>query len=255
MNVNKFKITMPQGDGSVNVGIGNSWEPVGLNDGYPRYEEESVAKVVNPPIDLEVDRYSHENYHSLNGAAHSIHYEFMFDSVGTYINSYITPDLFNGTECFYNVNSFKNSFFKLDLYDSPSITNRKKYLTIILPTWQGRTEQVLYGTNNVDIKKPYMELDFLGDTEGFFIYWLKKKDYLDIDEFHMTAKFFDAKNGGFIRMLNAPPPSPAFDDEQYLYYRVVLDPAKKTYKVFNTWTGMRAGTGTNPMKWFEYIGI
>jgi hypothetical protein len=56
--------------------------------------------------------------------------------------------------------------------------------------------------NPVSIKKPYFVLDYVGDKEGFFIYWLKKRTFLDIKTFYMTAKFYDAKKGIFVKMMN-----------------------------------------------------
>ena len=42
-------------------------------------------------------------------------------------------------EIYYNANSFKRSFFKLDLYDTTDSETQQLYLTIIIPTQQGKT--------------------------------------------------------------------------------------------------------------------
>ena len=117
----------------------------------------------------------------------------------------------------------------------------------------------------VDIRMPKFKLDYVGDKEGFFIYWLKSLDFLNINTFYMTAKFYDAKTGQFIKMMNMPQSSLSgnkysFDNTQYFYYRVELDYEKHNYQVFNInpnqhiydTLGQRAGT-TVPIKWYEYV--
>ena len=109
-------------------------------------------------------------------------------------------------------------------------------------------------------------------VEGIFfsgafcsIYWLKKRKFLDISTFYMTAKFYDAKNGSFKKMLNMPQSSISgdkfiFDGSQYFYYRVELNYEKHNYQIFNMNTSQtiyindneRAGT-LEPIKWYEYV--
>jgi hypothetical protein len=101
----------------------------------------------------------------------------------------------------------------------------------------------------------------------FFIYWLKKRNFLDIKTFYMTAKFYNAKTGQFTKMMTGKTTDPvdltngpqalisgdkySFDSTQYFYYRVELDYVNHTYQVFNT-KDQRVGT-TIPIKWFEYV--
>ena len=153
----------------------------------------------------------------------------------------------------------------MDLYDNVDEKRQTNYITIIIPTQQGLTMDAIMQRTPVKIKKPYFVLDYVGDKEGFFIYWLKKRDFLNIKTFFMTAKFYDAKNGGFTKMMNVPQSSIVgdkftFDSTQYFYYRVELDYEKQNYQVFNmnpTQTlysnlGDRAGA-TIPIKWYEYV--
>lgn len=83
---------------------------------------------------------------------------------------------------------------------------------------------------------------------------------MNIDTFYVTAKFFDARFGEFIRLMNEPQSSlPSdkfiFNTSDYFYYKVVLDYTDKTYKFYypydvnNTY---RIGGGT-PIKWYEYV--
>jgi hypothetical protein len=119
----------------------------------------------------------------------------------------------------------------------------------------------------VNIKKPKFVLDYVGDKEGFFIYWLKKRTFLDVSTFYMSAKFYNAKTGKFTKMMTGRGTNPsdqtngpqvylpdnkyAFDSTQYFYYTVKLDYPTQTYQVFNTY-GQRMGTNI-PIKWYEYV--
>ena len=73
----------------------------------------------------------------------------------------------------------------------------------------------------------------------------------------MTAKFFDARLGVFVKMMTEPQKSPlvgslfTFNPEDFFYYEVRLNYNDKTYEV---WDGNnnRVGT-TSSIKWYEYI--
>jgi len=134
------------------------------------------------------------------------------------------------------------------------------YLSVILPTQQGLTQTAILSNlvPLVEIKRPFMSLDYIGsDKEGFFIYWLKKRNFLNIDTFYMTAKFFNGGTGQFTKMMTVPQTSLSsqydFPPDEYFYYKVQLDYPSQTYELF-TYPGLiKAGTTTNPIKWYEYL--
>jgi hypothetical protein len=77
----------------------------------------------------------------------------------------------------------------------------------------------------------------------------------------MTAKFFDARLGVFVKMTNTPQSlitSPfTFNPENYFYYKVILDYNTKTYQIFDNNSnssnfGSRVGTSSS-IKWYEYV--
>jgi hypothetical protein len=77
----------------------------------------------------------------------------------------------------------------------------------------------------------------------------------------MTAKFFDARLGIFVKMTNTPQAiitdKFTFNPSDYFYYKVVLDYPTNTYKVYdnNSNSGTynsRVGTSSS-IKWYEYI--
>ena len=272
MNVNKVQIRRDGFvDHQINIPVQLSWDYLGLDDAIDEYEQKIVEEVIGKPKDFEVSRFAHE---STTGTTKSteINYEFYFYSGGSlntlsnwridYLSEGFTPQ-----EVYYFTNSFSNSFFKLDLYDNPDEKRQTNYITIILPTQQGLLMPVQMQRTQVNIKKPKFVLDYVGDKEGFFIYWLKSRNFLNIDKFYMSCKFYDAKRGQFTKMMTGRGNSPGdltngpqalitgdkfnFDNTQYFYYTVKLDYSKQTYVIENT-AGQRLGTNI-PIKWYEYV--
>ena len=148
----------------------------------------------------------------------------------------------------------------MDLYDTPDSETQKLYLTIIIPTQQGLTTEVDIGTEItpllVNIKTPNFILDYIGDKEGYFIYWLKNQEQSEINEFYMSAKFFNAKIGQFVRMTTLPQSNFSkkfnLERQKYFYRKIILDYSTYEYEVKNIITGARVGTET-PIKWYEYV--
>ena len=277
MDVNKIQIRK---NGFLNqelvIPIELTWDYLGLDQSIDEYEADIIKKVTGEYGDFEVTRFAHapiavSDPFSDNAFEFTdIQYEFNFYSGGTlddsanWRNNYMSEG-FTTDEIYYYTNNFSNSFFKLDFYDNVDEKRQTNYLTIIIPTQQGLTMDTIMQRTPVKVKRPYFVLDYVGDKEGFFIYWLKKRNFLNIKTFFMTAKFYDAKNGYFTKMMNVPQSSISgdkfvFDSTQYFYYRVELDYEKHNSQVFNmnpTQTlysdlGGRAGA-TIPIKWYEYV--
>jgi hypothetical protein len=266
MSVNKIKIQLPENDKFVNIPIQMNWDFTGRDNAIEAYEGEVAKEIVGVANDFEVSRFAHDK-HSNNLNTY-IDYQFYFYSgvqssvtastSSNWINSYLYTNGFSTLEVYEYANSFRKSFFKLDFYDTSDESTQNNYLTVIIPTQQGYKVNVNYSSylSSIDIKTPNFRLDYVGDKEGFFIYWLRNTDFLDIKTFYMTAKFFDAKNGQFIKFMNRPQSSTlgsvfGFRPEDYFYYRVDMDYPTRTYKVFD-YNGNRIGT-TNSIKWYQYV--
>ncbi len=272
MSVNKFTIRQDGiDDKQINIPVELKWDYLGLDMPIDEYEIRIIDEVIGRGRDFEISRFAHA---PATGTTNDtlINYEFYFYSGGSlndinnwrinYLSEGFTPQ-----EVYYYENNFSNSFFKLDFYDTPDEKQQTNYLTVILPTQQGLMMEAQMQRTLVNIRKPQFVLDYVGDKEGFFIYWLKKRNFLDVSTFYMTAKFYNAKTGQFTKMMtgkgtnpldltNGPQPylvgnKYAFDNTQYLYYTVKLDYEKQTYQVFNT-SGQRLGTNI-PIKWYEYV--
>ena len=272
MDVNKFKIEKTGFvDKQLVIPITLDWDYLGLDQSIDLYEEEVIGQVVGDGRDFEIDRFANAPY---TGTPYNtdIQYNFYFYSGGPITNqsSWIMDyrsEGFTTQEVFYYSNNFANSFFKLDLYDTVDDKRQTNYLTIIIPTQQGLKMEAIMAKTPVQIKKPQFVLDYIGDKEGFFIYWLKSRVFLNIDTFYMSAKFYNAKTGSFTKMMNIPQSYLSntanpyfFDAPQYFYYQVRLKYEDRTYQVFNLnpnqteylQYGNRVGTPT-AIKWYEYV--
>ena len=454
--MNKYRFSINQNDKYFNIPIEVKFDTLGRNDLIDEYQEKVLEQVINPIEDFEVTRYAHKTWTQNNQPKSSINYKFhFFDRSGdmssissinssVWVNDYVFTDnpnftgtSFNDADIYYNANSFKRSFFKLDLYDTKDSETQQIYATIIIPTQQGTTRNssttpytasgpingptlpeivpdggdfglslldnsenlttdtdelttfydsylstftncdgfnitkyialevyvdmeypntnykitiggICYNLTNIDnglliinppltdyissinhlsvgtcgcppppsntptptpsntpplpsttpsptptpsppnspgvggdvnpnpggignpevpslttappnvkIKKPNFILDYLGDKEGYFIYWLKNPNYINIDTFYMSAKFFNAKTGQFIRMMNKRQnlltKRFTFDKSKYFYYKVMLDYDNYEYEIRNTETDQRVGIDIYEINWYEYV--
>jgi len=258
MIVNNYKILNKPTDKFINIPVEVKWDLQGSDDAIDEFVAETIDEVIGKENDFEVARFSHKKHDSSDRT--DINYDFGFfdQNLNIWNSSYLTEG-FTVNEVYYYTKPFTKSFFKLDLYDTKDSATQKNYLTIILPVQQGKLEtNVVLSPSipNVDIKKPEYLLDFIGDKEGFFIYWLRSRDFINIDTFYMSAKFFNGRTGSYVVMTNTQqtnilPNQFNFDPAEYLYYEVKLDYNDFTY-VINDNNGNRVGT-TTPINWFEYI--
>jgi len=266
MNASRIKIVKDDINKYINIPINMDWDFMGRDDSISEYEVDAIKKVTGVAADFEVARFANNVYQNLNT---DINYEFNFydysqpitaSTVGNWTSSYLNVG-FSTQEVYYYAKPFTKSFFKLDLYDTMDERTQQIYLSIILPVQQGSTQMVTINPSQpqVGIKKPKMKLDYIGsDKEGFFIYWLRSRNFIDISRFYMTAKFFDARNGVFLQMTNTKqdlivPNKFQFNNADYFYYRVDLDYSNKTYEVYSTSTQLRVGDSLSPIIWYEYV--
>jgi hypothetical protein len=260
MIAKQYKLTLtPSTDKFINIPINFDLDVMGREDDISKYQSKVVQDVVGTS-DFEIDRFAHSE--NILDKKTNLNLDFYFWQTGNtpqYKLSYLTD--FTDREIYYYSNSFTNSFFKLDFFDSPEQTTQINYLTQIIPVQQGGFENVTITSFipnlNTQIRKPSFSLDFVGDKEGFFVYWLRKKEFINLDTFYVSAKFFDAKFGQFIRFVNSNIPQNIknFNPTKYFYYEYKLDYNTKTYQVFGNGINPRVRRGINgsPINWYEYI--
>ena len=283
--MNKFRFTVNNKDTQINLPLEINFDNVGREDLIQQYEEDVVTEIINPIEDFETTRYSHKSWVNITGdTKYSTTYDFSFfnrtmnilstnpSDITRWVSSYAYVDpivydnysgiTFTDKELYFYANSYRRSFFKLDFYDTTEVENQKAYFTIIIPTQQGRKVPIQIGTPNVpqivDIRTPVFDLDYVGDKEGYFIYWLKSREYIKLNTFYMSAKFFNAKTGQFVKMMNRPQSGLSekfkFNKSEYFYYKVNLDVDSYEYEVFQEYgLGSRVGTLSDSIKWYEYV--
>ena len=271
VNNNYIRYSKSSNDKYINIPLQITFDNEGREDAIRQYEKEVLKSVLNSIDDFETTKFANAPYQKRPNIT-EINYEFLFydhlndaltATTTSWVNTYKNPG-FTNNEIYYFANSFKNSFFKLDFYDTKSSENQRLYFTIVIPTQQGLTIPGNIGVKVVNLKKPYFKLDYVGaDKEGFFYYWLKNTSYINQTTFYMSCKFFNAKKGQFVRMMNEPQSSFVgggaynFDKELFFYYKVDFDYNNYEYKVYKESPALtRKGEGplaTEAIMWYEYV--
>ena len=266
MDATRIKIVKDDINKFINIPVNMQWDFMGRDDSISEYQIDAVNQVIGGPQDFEIIRFAHNIFSNDDtGIKHVFNfYDYSQPITATTVGNWSPNYLNNGfsvQDVYYYSKSFTKSFFKLDFYNSPDDAVQILYLSIILPIQQGLTQTAILSPTlpPVEIKKPEMILDYIGsDKEGFFIYWLRSRDFIDVNTFYMSAKFFDAITGVFKQMTNVQqtsllPDKFTFNHSDYNYYKVDLDYNNKTYEVFSTSTGLRVGDNNSPITWYEYV--
>jgi hypothetical protein len=275
VNNNYFRKIQTVNEQFINIPIELTFDMEGREDLINQWEDQVIEEVLNPINDFEITKFAHKDYNDNNVLKSAINYEFYFfdyliDLTASTITNWSTDyenASFTDSEIYYFANSFKGSFFKLDFYDSNISETQTILLSVIIPTQQGLKEPGTIGPplnqTQVEVKKPKFVLDYSGaDKEGFYIYWLKDRSYLDVNQFYVSAKFFNAKKGQFVRLINTPQSNFVgnnrfnIDKTEYFYYKYELNYSTNQYEVYtydNTiGNTQRVGT-TTPITWYEYV--
>lgn len=253
---NKYLFTIPAGTKSIQLPIELKWDNLGQSDSIELWEKNAISEVIGLAKDFDILRFANDEYGTTQQS--SVNYKFYFynESTNSWDNNY-TAAGFTTEENYYISNSFERSFFKLDFYDTTDNNNQTIYFTVILPIQTGEEDSVSISPYlpNVSVERPEFILDYTKNREGFFLYWMRDKKFLNLDTFYMSAKFFDAKKGVFVRMMTVNPStlpdSTSFDTGKYYYRKVILNYSNYTYRIYNS-SGARIGTGS-PINWYEYV--
>jgi hypothetical protein len=300
MSVNRYRTAISPNDKYIDIPIEIKFDVLGREQLIEEFQQEAVNVLTNPIKDFDVTKFAHTEYQHtqivqqqiqtpggpflppiiltipipITTQKSSINYEFhFFDGLSaitacTASNWKVDYEAagFNDNEIYYFANNFKGSFFKLDFYDKPTNENQQIFLSIILPTQQGEKEPGFVGPPQnlkpVEVKKPKYRLDYQGaDKEGFYVYWVRDRTLVNLNEFYVSAKFFNAKIGQFIRMINTPQSQFLganlfnIDKTTYFYYKYILDYDTNEYQVFkeNGNSVQRVGQINSPIKWYEFI--
>ena len=254
MIVNNIKILNKLSDKNILVPLNINWDYLNRQDSIDVLTTDIITEITGNATDYEVERYSKEPNLVSNNLDSSVEYNFNFFVSGTtWVNDFIESGKFTFLEIYNRFNSFKNSFFKIDLYDTLDSASQKNYLTIILQSeYSSKPYYNASYDRTFDVKIPKYELDFFGNKQGYFIYWYKTQNIVNVSKFYMTAKYFDGKTGNFISFLNAPQSNfsvrTKIPNNAY-YYQVNLDYSKYHYSLSNVDSSLKL----NKLLWYEYI--
>ena len=289
MTANKFKIKVGKKDQDIRIPLQLTFEETGRGDLIKEYEDDVLRKLINPTKDFEVTRYNHAGYNcggtyisELPILNSKIGYSFAFENAGVWSDAYNVGNMWTNLEIFRKSESLRNSFFKLDLYDTPYRRNQQLYISLIITPFSGQ-EKVLTvaypdGTTSSEFLK-VPNFIFGANTndvkENFYLYWLKEiVPDLDIFDFYMTAKFFNGRTGEIKKFTVLPQNIGGMGmsytlPESFFYYHVQLDHATKSYIIKRMPNGLglppfsneeriglinapTCGTADSPVVWFEY---
>lgn len=253
MGVNSYKINRNDStDKQIVLPISIDWDFAGKDDSIELYEDNVIKDIVGSATDYEIVRFAHKGFNGVTDINHNFNF-YLGDGLSN-PNNWKSSFLgrFGINEIYYNSQSFIGSFFKLDLYDTITDKRQKNYLTIILNPNKSKITNI----DSKNINYPSYTLDYGLSNEGFYIYWLGDESILNIDTLYMSCKFYDAKVGSFVRMMNKSQATFSdkynFDYTKYFYYKVIFNYIDKTYNIFDMSNNL-VGNSANPINWFEYV--
>jgi len=345
MDVNKFKILQTPGNKNILVPLGNNEDLLDREGAIIQQEAKIIEDVIGVPINYELARYSNAPD---NDGYTQLSYNFYFTDSPSNPALLSYESKFTESQVRYKTKQFRNSFFKLDFYDTPDPKKQKAFFTIILPTiksneinnslcdsWVisvnqfGRlsytdccgnivnqtlsfnsstsfckaintpatftyteTRNELPVIYNIDIDfdgfensaayslqslgdcacnslippaasaipnllEPSFLLDHTALKEGFYIYWYENSEIVENNIFYMSAKFFNASNGKYIKFI-------INDQSSYsnsyripnndFYHRLVFNYGTKTYRLYGGQSPNNSPLNLiNTVRWFEYM--
>ena len=253
--MNRYSLNRIQGsDKNLIIPIDIDFSNLGQEQSIELYEEEVISDIVGLAKDYETTPFVHKGENSNT----SINYNFYFysgsglNTASNWVSTFVNK--FSINEMRFNSEGFSKSFFKLDFYDTPTDKRQKNYLTVILNANKSNTTNLSISGQTYSVNYPNYKLDY--GMNGFNIYWLGNYDISKINTFYVSCKFYDAKTGSFIRMMNDRQSSFSdpydFDYTKYFYYKFILNYETYTYQVYDG-NNILAGIASNPINWFQYV--
>ena len=262
MDVNKFKL-LQNNDNQYQIVLPIQTDNfyLGLDMGIDEIESQVIKEVIGLPKNYEIARFVFkEDVEPFNGdSSLNINFKFFNFSTNSWESSYLS--VFQQQQIYYNTIAFSNSFFKLDFYDKNDNKNQKIIFTVVIPTQQGKFENVQifpswYANEGyVNLKTASFQLNYLQDKEGYFIYFLEDQTIINLTDFYVTFKFFNGNTGQFVQFLTQDPSTFTnnnYNPDDYQYLKVMLDYNDYTYK-YTSLNGVDIGNEQNPINLYEYI--
>lgn len=196
MDVKEIKVNLRDLDktnGYFKISLGNSFTPIDTSEiSENHFVDDEIENSINDTIDYEKMRFL-----PFSGITEIV---VNLMETGTTQMTYDTFGYNNGDVKFRR-NRFKNSFLKLDFYDSPNPTNRKLAFQLIIYN-QINEDQLDIDNNLLDVgvmPVTYRLIDPItirrGISEGYYLYWLKNPTPSYPLNFYMYASYNNANDG------------------------------------------------------------
>ena len=243
-----MKILRKSGDYNIILNKENDFQTnLGWEEGMNIFEDEVLSTIINPIDNYETVRYIHEPYSGLTlntgDTQCDIWYKFYFiDSGDTYNNGLdyslvgIAP---KDNAMMTKVSSesyFRLEFFKTPNNEPPTRINRKLVFSRNLSIPLG--EKFYYNTLRQNIHIPVFTGSNYKNKENMYLFWFQDDSVLSDstlsgDTFFMSAKFLNATDGSILDFTTTGlTNTQQVVEERDMYYKVVIDKTKYTYKVY-----------------------
>lgn len=235
------------------VQLENRFDITGNEMEIQKFSDDTLQQIINPIKDYEVAKFIHDYD---NFGNNDLIMAMNFLDGETWHGEYV-PQGFEAGELINLSNAVKNSFFKLDFFDSPNRETQKLQFTKIIPMYL--SNEVMLDTP-VDGRNGYIVPDFysnvIKNNEISDLFIFKSEKTKNIDEFYMGCRFFNAKNGDIVRMTNDAILDSGINPSKDYYYKVVIDRDRRTYQIFDYIDGVVGsvtGTEDNPLMFYQML--
>jgi len=254
-----------------------TWE-----ENIKNYEQETLKSIINPILNFETSKYTHEPYVGGNGILQDdiwFYFYFYSDSGTTHSGGlnyeYVGLSLEENSKLTINTTE---SFFRLDFFKIPTLEdssldylNKKLAFTKNLRIPLG--EKVYFKPIHNDIYVPVFRGSTLINEENMTFFWFDDESSLADktltgNTFYMSAKYFNSVDGSIYNFTNQSLADGQtimttdgddiitndnneiryLTDDDIIYYKVTVNKTDKTYYV----TGIgRNGTSNSPIKFYS----
>jgi len=259
----KFKLSEAATASTLNIPFEMTFQMVDQAEIIERkFVKTEVEKAINPIIDYEKVRFIPSYTGSTLQPINVVGYNCYFWDDNT--NDYFNPSApynptnyaqigFTDGDLKFRKSKFKNSYIRLDFYDSDVVTDQRLLSYIIIKPdirlSDIQTNSTLYPVSNKPVTfnmgNPLGNNEVFG--EGYFIYHFKDEvDYNDPKDLYMRASFNNAKNGKTTNLMTKPFDSslPVADqlhidglvDQIHTRYVLIRDNTGYYYAIDNTYS-------------------
>jgi hypothetical protein len=212
MKFTQFKLLNNGLDKSIDIPLSYNINTVGEQDALDNYINQVTNNSINENSDIEKFKFKNND---------NINISFNYSGVTSYNTNYITIG-FTTDEINLNKDSYKNSFYIIDLYDSfnSNIQNKitTNYFTVLGNT--GFSSYVVSPINNNQLAFLYVPLNIINNITG------------NTATFYIRYSFFNAKLGKLHLFYNNENVN-ILTDEKY-YYKIVININNKSFNFITT---------------------